>query len=101
MPDFVIRHIDSLLAERILALAKKQQSSVNDVVLDALRHGLGMHTPGEDLAQTTFEGAGAVHLNHWNEAETEAFQEAMQALAMAKPPASAPIEERWGLPTRV
>lgn len=57
MPDFVIRHIDSLLAERILALARERQRPVNDVVLAALRHGLGIHAPRQDMAQTTFEAA--------------------------------------------
>ena len=42
MPDMIVHHIDGLLAERITALAKLRQCSVNDVMLDALRNGLGM-----------------------------------------------------------
>ena len=90
MPDFVIRHIDSLLAERILALARDRQWSVNDVVLAALRRGLGMSLPGEAASSTTFAVAADAH---WDAQETAAFQEAMQALAITQPVPLAPVHE--------
>lgn len=85
MPDLMIRHIDRLMADRIKLLAKTRQWSINDVVLQALRQGLGV-SEGNLLAETALEpndlsfGAG-----HWNATERAAFQEAMQALAMARP----------------
>src|SRR6185437_12381818 len=42
VPDMIVHHVDGLLAERIATLAKLRQCPVNDVLLDALRNGLGM-----------------------------------------------------------
>jgi len=89
MPDFVIRHIDSLLAERILALARDRQWSVNDVVLGALRRGLGMSLPGTATSSSTLQAVDGLPEDHWDAQETAAFQAAMQALALAEPPALA------------
>jgi len=94
MPDFVIRHIDSLLAERILALAKERQWPINDVVLGALRRGLDMSLPGADMTCATFDAAAAVD-HRWDALETAAFQEAMQALSMAQPAPLAPAQDGW------
>ena len=52
MPDLVIRHIDSLMAERIKTLAKDRHWSINDVVLHALRHGLGLSAAGQISSDT-------------------------------------------------
>lgn len=81
MPDLLIRHIDNLLAERIQALARDRQGSVNDVVLAALRRGLGIGLPGETSSSTFSAAKGPP----WDDQETAAFQEAMQALAAAQP----------------
>ena len=85
MPDIVIRHIDSLMAERIKSLAKERQWSINDVVLHALRHGLGM-TQGNVFAETLLDpGELTVLSGQWDAREKAAFQEAIQALSMTRP----------------
>ena len=83
MPDLTIRHIDSLMAERIKQLAKARQWSINDVVLHALRHGLGM-TTGNVFAETMLDpGELTVLVGQWDQEEKVAFQEAIQALSLA------------------
>ncbi|GGA32701.1 hypothetical protein [Dyella nitratireducens] len=85
MPDLMIRHIDRLMAERIKLLAKSRQWSINDVVLQALRQGLGV-SESNLLAETALESNDlSFAAGHWNSSERAAFQEAMQALAMARP----------------
>ncbi|RDI99287.1 hypothetical protein DVT68_12070 [Dyella solisilvae] len=81
MPDLVIRHIDSLMAERIKALAKERQWSINDVVLHALRHGLGMASTNL-FAETMLDPGDLTTLaGQWDAKEKAAFQEAVQALS--------------------
>ena len=91
MPDLVIRHIDNLMAERIKALAKDRQWSINDVVLHALRHGLGMATSNNLFAETMLDPGDLTTLSgQWDAKEKAAFQEAMQALSRAAPTQLAP-----------
>lgn len=85
MPDLVLRHIDDLMAERIKALAKERHWSINDVVLHALRHGLGMSAAGQIFTETTLDPGNLVLSGQWNLTEKAAFQEAIQALSMARP----------------
>jgi hypothetical protein len=83
MPVLVIRHIDNLMAERIKALAKERQWSINDVVLYALRHGLGM-AAGNIFAETLRDSDDLTILSgQWDADEKAAFQEAIQALSVA------------------
>jgi hypothetical protein len=90
MPDFVIRHIDNLMAQRIKAMAKERQWSINDVVLHALRHGLGMAS-GHLFAENLFDHEDLAALGgQWDAAEQAVFQEAMQALASARAEQLAP-----------
>lgn len=84
MPDIVIRHIDRLMAERIKLLAKERQWSINDVVLQALRHGLGVSESGGLFAENMYEPGDSSDAGHWDAREHAAFQEAVQALAMAR-----------------
>lgn len=84
MPDLMIRHIDRLMAERIKLLAKTRQWSINDVVLQALRQGLGV-SEGNLLAETALDPNDLSFAGNLNANERAAFQEAMQALAMARP----------------
>lgn len=93
MPDFVIRHIDNLMAQRIKAMAKERQWSINDVVLHALRHGLGMAS-GRLLAENLFDQESLAALGgQWDAAEQAVFQEAMQALASAREERLVPAAE--------
>lgn len=83
MPDLVIRHIDNLMAERIKTLAKERQWSINDVVLHALRHGLGMASSNV-FAETMLDPGDLTTLGgQWDAKEKAAFQEAIQALSRA------------------
>ena len=90
MPDLVIRHIDNLMAERIKALAKERQWSINDVVLHALRHGLGMASTNL-FAETMLDPGELTTLaGQWDASEKAAFQEAVLALSRATPTQLAP-----------
>ncbi|GLQ97724.1 hypothetical protein [Dyella mobilis] len=92
MPDIMIRHIDRLMAERIKLLAKERQWSINDVVLQALRHGLGVSESNGILAENLFESRDlTVAGGHWDAGERAVFQEAMQALSTARSEQLAPI----------
>jgi hypothetical protein len=86
MPDIMIRHIDRLMVERIKTLAKERQLAVNDVILQALRHGLGVSESGGLLAESSRESKElAPPANEWDASEQAAFKEAMQALSVARP----------------
>jgi hypothetical protein len=91
MPDIMIRHIDRLMAERIKLLAKERQWSINDVVLQALRHGLGVSESGGLLSENLRESRDlSVAVGHWDASERAVFQEAMQALVIARSEQLAP-----------
>ncbi|WP_298194592.1 hypothetical protein [Metallibacterium sp.] len=79
MPDIVVRHIDEALAERIKDLALARKWSLNDVILHALRHGLGMASSdpftGREVEFGRQMGAGL------DAGEDHAFSEALAALA--------------------
>ena len=98
MPDMIVQHVDGLLAERIKALAKHRQCSVNDVLLEDLRHG-----PGMSAAQQYSESLRDPHSlrvldGHWEAAERGVFQEALQALADTRPTQFAPASNRYEEP---
>lgn len=84
MPDLVVRHIDSLMAERIKTLAKDRRWSINDVVLHALRHGLGLSAAGQISSETMIDSSSLVLGGQWDLTEKAVFQEALQALSLAR-----------------
>lgn len=91
MPDIMIRHIDRLMAERIKLLAKERQWSINDVVLHALRHGLGVSENNGLLSENSRESKElTAPTGQWDASEQAAFQEAMQALTVARSEQLAP-----------
>ncbi len=97
MPDLVVRHIDHVMAERIKTLAKDRRWSINDVVLHALKHGLGLAEGALPFAETMLDTDTMVLSGHWDAAERAAFHEAVQALSVA--PSSqlaAPVEDPFG-----
>jgi hypothetical protein len=79
VPDIVVRHIDEALAERIKELALARKWSLNDVILHALRHGLGMASSdpfsGREVEFGRQMGTGL------SAGEDRAFSEALAALA--------------------
>lgn len=84
MPDIVVRHIDDATAERIKTLARERQWSINEVILHALRYGLGLSGDAFGLHEQEFRNVA--HLGGtWDASETAAFQEALDALVAAEP----------------
>ena len=99
MPDMIVQHVDGLLAERIKALAKHRQCSVNDVLLEDLRHGLGMSAAQQQSSESLRDRRSLRALDgHWAAAERGVFQEALQALADTRPDQLAPESNRYGEP---
>jgi phage I-like protein len=90
MPDMIVQHVESLLVERIKSLAKERQCSVNDVLLNALRNGLGMSAAQEFSESLRDPQALTILSGHWDSEEKVAFQEALQALARTSPTQLAP-----------
>ncbi|QDE41263.1 ribbon-helix-helix protein, CopG family [Luteibacter pinisoli] len=85
MPDIVVRHIDEQMAERIKQLARERRWSINEVILHALRYGLGL-SPGDVFSELLLEPGDIAHLTGaWDAEEQAAFQEALSALTMASP----------------
>lgn len=85
VPDIVVRHIDEQMAERIKHLARERRWSINEVILHALRHGLGL-SPGDVFGELLLQPGDIAHLTGaWDADETAAFQEALAALAQASP----------------
>ena len=79
MPDIVVRYIDEALAERIKELALARKWSINDVILHALRHGLGL-AGGEPFTGREIE-LGRSASAGLDAREDHAFSEAIAALA--------------------
>jgi len=77
VPDLLVRGIDSAMAERIKALARERNWSINDVILNLLKQGLGL---GKDAPA----GAGthqdiALMAGTWDASEAAAFRAAVEA----------------------
>lgn len=96
MTDMILKHVDSQLAERIRALAKERQCSANEVMLKALRNGLGIsaaqefsETLRDPETLTTVEG-------YWEDAEQGILREAMRALAQTPATQFAPESIGYG-----
>lgn len=84
MPDLMIRNIDHLLAERIYAFAKSRQWTINDVLLHALRRGLGAAENGAQVESLIDAGGLAPHAGAWSPVEQAVFRETVQALSLVR-----------------
>ena len=84
MPNLVIRQVDHLLAERIRTFAKNHQLSVNEVLLYALRRGLGAAESGQQAETLIDADELAVLAGPWNATEQAVFRETVQALSTAR-----------------
>ncbi|GAB2665187.1 hypothetical protein GCM10027193_19050 [Arenimonas aestuarii] len=76
MADFLLRDIDERIAERIKEMARQKGWPLNDVILHLLKQSLGIIEPEPapepgDIARLT---------GSWNDDESRAFAEAMEAL---------------------
>lgn len=90
MSEIVLQYVDSLMAERIKSLARERQWTVNDVMLHALRNGLGI-SAAQQYSESRLEPDAFGDLGgHWEAAERGAFQEALHALAQTRPTQFAP-----------
>ncbi|KRE86262.1 hypothetical protein ASG75_11625 [Rhodanobacter sp. Soil772] len=98
MPDMILQYVDSLLTERIRALARERQCSVNDVMLHALRNGLGISAAQHFSESLRDPEALAVLEGQWEAAEQGVFQEALRALAQTRPTQLAPERIRYDEP---
>lgn len=96
MPDMILQHVDSMLAERIRALARDRQCSTNDVMLKALRNGLGMSAAQHFSESLRDPETVTVLGGHWDDAEQGAFQEALRALVQTRPTQLAPESINYG-----
>ncbi len=77
MADFLLRDIDERVAERIKEIARQRGWPLNDVILDLIKQALGLSEP-EPAPEP---GDIARLIGAWDDAETRAFKEAMQAFA--------------------
>lgn len=91
MPDLVIRQVDHLLAERIQSYAKSHQWTVNEVLLHALRRGLGVAENGQCAEMAVDVGELAQLAGPWNASEQAVFHETVQALSVARGDGLLPI----------
>lgn len=76
MPDLLVRHLDNAMVERIKEIARERRWSINDAVLHALRHGLGL--AGEDIAHSGLRDIATL-AGTWDAGESAAFEEALKA----------------------
>jgi hypothetical protein len=76
MPDFVLRGIESALAERIKSIARERNWSINDVILYLVKVGLGEaeEFPVEHVARDIAHLGGT-----WAPDESSAFRQALEA----------------------
>ncbi|HZP68055.1 MAG TPA: hypothetical protein VFB32_17260 [Rudaea sp.] len=77
MPDILVRNIDQAVAERIKAIARERNWSINEVIVYVLRHSLGFG--GEDLARRDVHHDIAVLSGTWDSREADAFRNALEA----------------------
>jgi hypothetical protein len=79
MPDIVVRHIDDTMVERIKQIARERKWSINDVVLHAMRSGLGLDA--ENLTALREHRSIAKLAGTWQAEESAVFEEALDAMA--------------------
>ncbi|MBD8898875.1 hypothetical protein [Rhodanobacter sp. DHG33] len=91
MPDLVIRQVDHLLAERIRAFAKAREWSLNEVLLHALRRGLGVAENGQQAENSVDADELAMLAGPWDATEQAVFHETVQALSTARGDALLPV----------
>lgn len=78
MPDILVRNIDDAVAERIKAIARERDWSINEVIVYILRHSLGFG--GEDIVRRDRDIHDvAVLAGTWDPREAAAFRTALEA----------------------
>lgn len=90
MPEVTFQLLDRALVERIESLARQRQWSVNDVLLHALRDGLGI-SAAQNFSESRREPRLLATLDgQWNSNEKGVFEEALHALSRTQPTQLAP-----------
>lgn len=90
MTEMILHHVDSLLIERIRSMAKVRQCSVNEVMLSALRKGLGMAVAQEFSESSRDPGTLSQLDGDWEATEQRIFREAISALSQSQATQFAP-----------
>lgn len=76
VPDILVRNIDEVMAERIKAIAREREWSINDVILHALRQSLGLGD--DDIFRREMHDIAVIG-GTWDSRETKAFRSAVEA----------------------
>ena len=76
MPDILVRDIEESVAERIKAIARERQWTINEVILHLIKQSLGF--TGEDVFRREMQDI-AVLSGTWDQKETAAFRSAVEA----------------------
>ena len=76
VPDILVRNIEESVAERIKAIARERNWSINEVILHVLRHSLGFG--GEDVVRRENHDMAVIG-STWDAGETAAFRTALEA----------------------
>ena len=85
MPDILLRNIDDATAERIKAIARERNWSINEVIVYILRHSLGFG--GEDIVKRDRDIHDVVVLaGTWDPKESAAFRTALEAFERVDSP---------------
>lgn len=100
VPELIVQYVDSLLIERIRSLARERHCSSNDVILAALRRGLGVSV-AQQYSETRREPQTLNALQgNWEAAEQAVFEDALNALAQTRATQLAPESIRYEEPIR-
>lgn len=76
MPDILIRNIEEVIAERIKAIAREREWTINDVILHLLRQSLGLGD--DDIFRREMHDIAVIG-GTWDSRETKAFRSAVEA----------------------
>lgn len=77
VPDILVRNIEEVVADRIKAIAREKQWSINEVIVQLIKQGLGV-LGGEDIFHREMHDI-AVLSGTWDSRETAAFRSAVEA----------------------
>lgn len=77
VPDILVRNIEEIVAERIKAIAREREWSINEVILHLLHESLGFVAGDETFRREMHDIA--VLAGTWDSKETAAFRSAVEA----------------------
>lgn len=90
MPDMLVQYVDSQLVERLRLLANERGCSMNEVLLLALRRGVGLFSTRPSSESHCDAAMLDGRDDDWEAAERGAFRDALRALAQTRPTQFAP-----------